>query len=487
MWNQKQKCQEQQCGIQEACQHLMTTDGSSKTVQAHLHSDANKLGKIERRIRKIQEILQQSRQAWQQYLQKAHQRLQADQQSFQQAMTAGEQELLQAQQDMHQQPNDTHRLLTTRVQSNQHLDGTQQMQTDRQPMDVDTGPWVPHAAQPQRGQVAVIQDLASQSRSDLPMSTATAPQQLWTQLTAQLAQATQQTARATPVLPVASVLPQGSCVPTMPMTTPAQGQQNTLGTVMMSIPHVAQAPYSTQNPLPGHGLTTRLPQQLLPVQPSADPDDKTLPPTWASPQEGVPTMNMHSIQPANLPAQTAPALPVATGNPEVQATPSMDGPSFAAPPHGQDVSKQEATSPTTSPGFMTPPPGKWTYAHDSSYQAAYQEMIQYYANLMAQAANSGQSLPFDSYARSSAAGRARSGQRQKGCEWQSARCKRSISLGNTSTATSRPSICSYPASQITGRSRATNRSIDSAYTDCATTASVKPRYQCGTRRHHRCQ
>lgn len=156
-------CMQQGCDVQTACKTVMAETPQSKSVQAQLHGEANKIGRLEKRIARAKDVIHKSSQAWQAYMDKAQQRVQADYITFQQAIASAQQDLAAAQHDLHHQQLETQTLIN-RVMTSASISPLRPFPFPIQaPMDIDQGvgvPWVQAATPvpPAQQNVAVAQE-----------------------------------------------------------------------------------------------------------------------------------------------------------------------------------------------------------------------------------------------------------------------------------------------------------------------------------------
>ena len=97
-------CAQNRYVIPQPVEQALLEQLSAKSMQSRLHAEANRLGKVERRISAMQKTIQQSIAGWHQYVEDVKIKLLQDHQACMQVVRSAEQELSRARQDLqHQQ------------------------------------------------------------------------------------------------------------------------------------------------------------------------------------------------------------------------------------------------------------------------------------------------------------------------------------------------------------------------------------------------
>ena len=91
---------------------------SAKSMQSQLHAEANKLGKLEKKVRPLEEAIAKSKTAWTTtYVQQVQQKLTQDAATCQQVIASAQMELVQAKQELSIQSQQTQMLISQLVQT----------------------------------------------------------------------------------------------------------------------------------------------------------------------------------------------------------------------------------------------------------------------------------------------------------------------------------------------------------------------------------
>ena len=90
---------------------------SAKSMQSQLHAEANKLGKLEKKVRRLEEAIAKSKTAWTTYVQQVQQKLTQDAATCQQVIASAQMELVQAKQELSIQSQQTQMLISQLVQT----------------------------------------------------------------------------------------------------------------------------------------------------------------------------------------------------------------------------------------------------------------------------------------------------------------------------------------------------------------------------------
>lgn len=112
----------------------------SKSLQSQMHSDANKIGKLEKRAKRLEDIIQQSHQAWSTYVQQIRAKFLQDQKSYQEVVQQAQMDLQQVQSELQQQKLHTYQSLSQTLVPGPCFSAAASLQSG---MEVDAEPLLP--------------------------------------------------------------------------------------------------------------------------------------------------------------------------------------------------------------------------------------------------------------------------------------------------------------------------------------------------------